>query len=53
MATIQVFDTIEELKADRVERKLSSKEVLRQKRATDSLSIFLKKQKITANKKTI
>jgi len=53
MSRLEVFETIEELKADRVERNLSPEEILRQKRATNSLTIFHQKRKYTTNGITI
>ena len=49
MSRLEAFATIEELKADRVERPLSAEEIELQKIATDSLAIFRLRRKSTAN----
>jgi hypothetical protein len=53
MSRLEVFETIEELKADRIERNLSPEEIVRQKRATDSLSVFRLNRKPTKSKMSI
>jgi len=53
MSRLETFETIEALKANRVERKLSSEEIERQKRATDSLSVFRLKRKPAKSKMSI
>ncbi len=43
MATLEVYSSVEELKQDRKERKFTSEEILRQKRAARSLRKIKKK----------